>query len=47
MKRSNITLSDIARWRKQGRGCGKGANYKPWLRVRDVPQKDDRPASRV
>lgn len=39
MKRSNITLSDIARWRKQGRGCGEGANYKPWLRVRDVPSK--------
>lgn len=39
MKRSNVTLADIARWRKQGRGCGEGRDYKPWLRVRDVPSK--------
>ena len=39
MKRSNVTLTDIARWRKEGRGCGEGRDYKPWLRVRDVPSK--------
>ncbi len=28
-----------ARWIKEGRGRGLGANYKPWLTVRDVPSE--------
>jgi len=27
----------IARWIREGRGQGEGAEYKPWLTVRDVP----------
>lgn len=29
----------IARFRKEGRGQGQGADYKPWLTVRDVPSR--------
>ncbi len=29
----------IARFRKEGRGEGFGADYKPWLMVRDVPSR--------
>ena len=29
----------IARFRKEGRGQGFGAGYKPWLTVRDVPSR--------
>jgi len=39
MKRSNVTPTDIDRRRKQGRGCGEGRDYKPWVGVRDVPSK--------
>lgn len=28
-----------ARWIKQGRGQGKGADYRPWLTIRDVPSE--------
>lgn len=27
----------IARYLKEGRGTGLGADYKPWLRISDVP----------
>ena len=29
----------IARFRKEGRGEGFGADYKPWLTARDVPSR--------
>ena len=29
----------IARFRKEGRGDGSGADYTPWLTVRDVPSR--------
>ena len=29
----------IDRRRKEGRGYGRGANYKPWLRIQDVPSQ--------
>lgn len=32
-----FTQADIDRYIKQGYGQGEGANYKPWLRVQDVP----------
>ena len=31
------TESRIARWLKEGRGSGRGLDYKPWLTVQDVP----------
>lgn len=37
MKRSHISLKDIERWHRQGRGVGDGYQYRPWLRVREVP----------
>ncbi|MBM5573354.1 TnsA endonuclease N-terminal domain-containing protein [Deefgea sp. CFH1-16] len=33
------TQADIDRYIKQGYGQGEGIDYKPWLRVRDVPSK--------
>ena len=27
------------RWIKEGRGSGRGSEYKPWLTVRDLPSK--------
>ncbi|WP_026959406.1 heteromeric transposase endonuclease subunit TnsA [Aliagarivorans taiwanensis] len=32
-----LTEAKIRRWIKQGRGQGRGADYKPWITVRDVP----------
>jgi hypothetical protein len=32
-----ITASKIKQLKKQGRGQGKGYQYKPWLTIRDVP----------
>ena len=29
----------INKWIKEGRGSGEGANYKPWLRIQDVPSR--------
>nr|WP_314898645.1 TnsA endonuclease N-terminal domain-containing protein [uncultured Deefgea sp.] len=33
------TQADIDRYIKQGYGQGEGIDYKPWLRVRDVPSR--------
>ena len=33
------TEAKIWQWVREGRGQGAGANYKPWLRVSDVPSK--------
>lgn len=39
-KRSNgLTEAKIKRWIKEGRGSGRGTNYSPWLRVRDIASK--------
>jgi hypothetical protein len=38
-KRRRITVSQIEKMQKQGRGHGKGYGYKPWITVRDVPSK--------
>ncbi|HYH22418.1 MAG TPA: TnsA endonuclease N-terminal domain-containing protein [Azospirillum sp.] len=35
--RYGFTEDKIARFYKEGRGSGRGAAYKPWLTVRDVP----------
>ncbi|WP_022661135.1 heteromeric transposase endonuclease subunit TnsA [Paucidesulfovibrio longus] len=41
MSRDKHTNADLkfARWIKEGRGSGRGSDYKPWLTVRDVPSK--------
>jgi hypothetical protein len=41
MSRDKHTHADLkfARWIKDGRGPGRGSDYKPWLTVRDVPSK--------
>jgi hypothetical protein len=36
MRRTHVTLADIERWHRQGRGVGVGATYIPWLKTRDV-----------
>jgi hypothetical protein len=33
------TEAKIHKWIKEGRGQGRGAQYKPWLRIQDVPSK--------
>lgn len=38
-RKRNIDEKVIASRRKDGRGCGRGANYKPWLRIQDVPSQ--------
>lgn len=36
-RRYDITERRIAAWKKQGRGEGHGAAYKPWLTIQNVP----------
>jgi hypothetical protein len=36
-RRYSIDSAKIARYIKEGRGQGTGANYKPWLTIHDVP----------
>jgi hypothetical protein len=38
-KRYSNSEAKNARWIKEGRGQGVGADYKPWLTVRDVPSE--------
>ncbi|HAS89188.1 MAG TPA: heteromeric transposase endonuclease subunit TnsA [Desulfovibrio sp.] len=39
-KRSNgLTEAKIKRWIKEGRGKGRGLEYRPWLNVRDIASK--------
>lgn len=38
-QRYSFDEARIARFRKEGRGQGQGADYKPWLTVRDVPSR--------
>lgn len=38
-RKRETTLTVIDKRIKEGRGQGKGANYKPWLLVQDVPSK--------
>lgn len=33
------TVSSIQRKLKEGRGLGRGKDYKPWLMVHDVPSR--------
>ena len=33
------TQKSIEKWIKEGRGQGRGATYKPWLRIQDVPSR--------
>jgi len=35
----SLTEPKIRKWIKEGRGDGKGRNYKPWLTVRDLPSQ--------
>jgi hypothetical protein len=35
----STTQRKIERWIKEGRGEGSGADYKPWLRIQDVPSR--------
>ena len=37
-KHKNFELK-FAQWVKEGRGSGRGRDYKPWLTVRDVPSR--------
>ncbi|WP_018123630.1 heteromeric transposase endonuclease subunit TnsA [Desulfovibrio oxyclinae] len=41
MARKNYSPSEATfqRWLKEGRGAGRGAAYKPWLTVRDIPSQ--------
>ena len=36
-RRYSFDEEKIARFYKEGRGLGKGADYKPWLNIQDVP----------
>ena len=36
-KKYGNTAAKNAKWIKEGRGLGRGCDYKPWLTVRDVP----------
>lgn len=36
-KRYGFDEAKIARFQKEGRGQGRGADYKPWLKISDVP----------
>ena len=38
-RNSQNTSARIARWIKEGRGFGQGANYQPWLRTQDVSSR--------
>jgi len=39
MKRSTSSEKTIQKWIKEGRGDGRGENYKPWLTVRDCASR--------
>jgi hypothetical protein len=41
-RRYAMTEAKIARFKKEGRGQGVGADYKPWLTVQDVPSRGRR-----
>lgn len=36
-RRTSFDEAKIARYLKEGRGAGNGAEYKPWLTTQDVP----------
>lgn len=36
-RRRGFTREKYDKWLKEGRGQGQGCNYKPWLRIQDVP----------
>lgn len=38
-KKRKQTETKFARWIKEGRGQGRGRDYKPWLTVRDIPSR--------
>ena len=38
-KRCKVTPENVAKWIKNGDGQGEGNNYKPFIKVRDVPSK--------
>src|SRR5262249_38639608 len=38
-QRYGFDEAKIKRFRKEGRGQGRGAEYRPWLTVRDVPSR--------
>lgn len=38
-KRRGITDLDVTRWIGQGLGQGEGAEYRPWIKIRDVPSR--------
>jgi hypothetical protein len=38
-KRRNITEGDVQNWIEKGYGQGKGDDYAPWAKVRDVPSR--------
>lgn len=40
--RPSITAARIAKWIKEGRGQGRGFDYKSWLTTHDVPSKGQR-----
>lgn len=35
-RNTRLYLKRVEDWQKEGRGCGEGRNYKPWLTVHDV-----------
>jgi len=35
----SLTEPKIQKWIKEGRGDGRGRDYKPWLTVRDLPSQ--------
>lgn len=38
-RQSTVDEHKIARLQKEGRGLGRGAEYKPWLMIYDLPSK--------
>lgn len=38
-RQSTVDEGKIARLQKEGRGLGRGAEYKPWLMIYDLPSK--------
>lgn len=41
-RRYAMDEAKIARFEKEGRGCGSGADYMPWLTIQDVPSSGRR-----
>ncbi|MFD2043362.1 hypothetical protein ACFSTA_03080 [Ornithinibacillus salinisoli] len=42
-RKRDTTFEKNEKWLKEGRGQGEGENYKPWLKIQDVPSEGTAP----